>query len=67
MDGGVPNAFKYRLTGILLLVLIALLLFGPSKLPQLGKAIGTTIREFRKGAKELVEPDELPAKKESAE
>ncbi|WP_019003902.1 twin-arginine translocase TatA/TatE family subunit [Cohnella laeviribosi] len=54
-------------TGILLLVLIALLLFGPSKLPQLGKAIGTTIREFRTGAKELVEPDELPAKKETAE
>lgn len=40
-------------TGILLLVLIGLLFFGPSKLPQLGKAIGTTLREFRSGTKDL--------------
>lgn len=30
---------------------IALLLFGPSKLPQLGSAIGESIRNFRKGMK----------------
>jgi|YelNatPaOPRAMG01_1025707.scaffolds.fasta_scaffold195008_2 sec-independent protein translocase protein TatA len=33
---------------VLLILLIALLIFGPSKLPQLGKAIARTIREFRK-------------------
>ena len=44
-------------TGFILLALIGLLLFGPSKLPQLGKAIGTTIREFRTGAKALIERD----------
>lgn len=44
-------------TGILLMVLIALLIFGPSKLPQLGKAIGTTLREFRTGTKELIEEE----------
>lgn len=33
-------------TGIVLLVILGLLLFGPSKLPQLGKAIGTTLSEF---------------------
>ncbi|QJD83073.1 twin-arginine translocase TatA/TatE family subunit [Cohnella herbarum] len=44
-------------TGILLLVLIALLIFGPSKLPQLGKAIGTTLREFRTGTKDLIEEE----------
>jgi len=43
--------FNIGLTGVILLVLIGLLLFGPSKLPQLGRAIGTTIREFRTGAK----------------
>lgn len=41
-------------TGVLMIFLVALLLFGPSKLPQLGRAIGTTIREFRKGSKELL-------------
>lgn len=42
-------------TGFILIILIALLLFGPSKLPQLGRAVGTTIREFRSGTKDLVE------------
>ncbi|BBI34242.1 twin-arginine translocase TatA/TatE family subunit [Cohnella abietis] len=46
-------------SGIILLVFIALLFFGPSKLPQLGKAIGTTIREFRSGTRELVEEIEV--------
>ncbi|MFC5406000.1 twin-arginine translocase TatA/TatE family subunit [Cohnella soli] len=50
------------MTGIILLVLIALLLFGPSKLPQFGRAIGTTIREFRGSAKGLIEPDKADSK-----
>lgn len=32
---------------ILLILLIALLIFGPSKLPQLAKSLGKAIREFR--------------------
>ncbi|WP_054026701.1 twin-arginine translocase TatA/TatE family subunit [Bacillus sp. FJAT-28004] len=44
--------------GIVLLVILGLLLFGPSKLPQLGRAIGTTLSEFRKGAKGLIDSDE---------
>lgn len=50
--------FNIGVTGFILLALIGLLLFGPSKLPQLGRAIGTTIREFRSGTKELIEQDE---------
>jgi sec-independent protein translocase protein TatA len=41
-------------SGALLIIVVALLLFGPSKLPQLGRAVGTTLREFRKGTRELV-------------
>jgi sec-independent protein translocase protein TatA len=37
-----------------LIILIALLLFGPSKLPQLGRAIGDTLREFRKGSRQMI-------------
>jgi len=44
--------------GFVLLVILGLLLFGPSKLPQLGKAIGTTLSEFRRGAKGLMDEDE---------
>ncbi|MET3543824.1 sec-independent protein translocase protein TatA [Paenibacillus favisporus] len=44
--------------GLLLLLLLVLLLFGPSKLPQLGKAVGTTFHEFRSSARQLTEEDE---------
>lgn len=47
--------------GFVLLVILGLLLFGPSKLPQLGKAIGTTLSEFRRGAKGLIDEDEKQA------
>jgi len=46
------------ISGIILLVLIALLLFGPSKLPELGRAFGRTLREFKKGANDLMEDDQ---------
>ncbi|QGG55032.1 twin-arginine translocase TatA/TatE family subunit [Paenibacillus sp. B01] len=39
-------------TGILVIIVAGLLLFGPSKLPQLGRAIGSTFSEFRKGTRE---------------
>jgi len=37
---------------ILILVLVVLILFGPNKLPELGKAMGKALGEFRKGIKE---------------
>lgn len=43
---------------IALILIVALLLFGPSKLPALGKAAGQTFREFKKGMKGVLEEDE---------
>ncbi len=40
--------------------LICALLFGPNKLPDLGKALGLTIKEFKKALKEGL-ADETPA------
>jgi sec-independent protein translocase protein TatA len=37
---------------LLLILGIALLLFGPRRLPELGSAIGRTIKEFKRGMKE---------------
>jgi len=34
---------------VLVVLVIALLVFGPSKIPELGKALGSSIREFRTG------------------
>ena len=36
---------------LLLILGIALLIFGPRKLPELGNALGRTIKEFKKGIK----------------
>ncbi|WP_458460351.1 twin-arginine translocase TatA/TatE family subunit [Paenibacillus sp.] len=45
-------------TGFILLAVIALLLFGPNKLPELGRAVGRTFREFKEGAREIISEDD---------
>ncbi len=35
------------------ILLIALIIFGPSKLPQIGKSIGKALREFRDSSTEV--------------
>lgn len=42
---------------ILMILVAALLIFGPKKLPDLGRSLGNGIREFRKGTQGL--KDEL--------
>lgn len=53
-------------TGFILIILIALLLFGPSKLPELGRAFGRTLREFKEGARNVMDDDEAKRKEVSA-
>jgi sec-independent protein translocase protein TatA len=43
---------------ILLILVVALLIFGPSKLPQLGKSVGESLREFKRSMKGEAEKDE---------
>lgn len=40
--------------GLIIILILALILFGPSKLPQLGKAVGDTLREFKKSTRDIV-------------
>ncbi|WP_046174482.1 twin-arginine translocase TatA/TatE family subunit [Domibacillus indicus] len=51
--------------GLILILVIALIIFGPSKLPEIGRAFGSTLKEFKKSTRELVsdEEEEKPAKK----
>lgn len=42
-------------TELILIVGVALLIFGPSKLPELGKSIGKSIREFKGAMKETTD------------
>lgn len=41
---------------LLLVLVIALFVFGPNKLPQLGASIGKSIRELRKGLDGVADP-----------
>lgn len=34
---------------LLVIAVVALFMFGPSKLPEIGKALGKTLRELREG------------------
>ena len=40
---------------IMIILVVALLVFGPKKLPDLGRSLGNGIREFRKGTQGLKE------------
>jgi len=38
---------------LIVILVIALLIFGPKKLPEMGAAVGKSIKEFKKGMNEL--------------
>ncbi len=52
--------------GLILVVLLALIIFGPKKLPEMGKAFGQTLKEFKKSTRELTSDvvDEMDSVKE---
>jgi sec-independent protein translocase protein TatA len=45
-------AFGIGYTEIILIVVVVVLLFGATKLPQLGSAIGQTVKNFKRGMRE---------------
>lgn len=49
------------LTEILIVILVVLLLFGPTRLSVLGKTLGQTIRNFKQGTSDIeVKGRQLP-------
>ena len=46
---------------LMLILLIALVLFGGSKIPELGRSLGQAIREFKKGVESTGESGESKA------
>ncbi|MGE5239753.1 MAG: twin-arginine translocase TatA/TatE family subunit [Chloroflexota bacterium] len=53
--------FGLGLPEVIVVLVIALLVFGPSKLPSLGKSVGEAITSFKKGLAE--DHQEEPQKK----
>lgn len=50
--------------GLVLILIIALVIFGPSKLPEIGRAFGRTLSEFKSATKSLVDEEEEEKKPE---
>ncbi|MGG0184931.1 twin-arginine translocase TatA/TatE family subunit [Bacillus rhizoplanae] len=49
--------------GLVLILVIALIIFGPSKLPEVGRAFGRTLTEFKSAAKGLVSDEDKEEEK----
>lgn len=52
--------FGNHLWDLVPLILLALLFFGPKKLPEIGSSVGKTIKEFQKSIREVSEPAPPP-------
>ncbi|WP_053360677.1 twin-arginine translocase TatA/TatE family subunit [Bacillus sp. FJAT-27251] len=44
--------------GLILILILALIVFGPSKLPEIGRSFGSSIKEFKKATKEMAYDEE---------
>lgn len=50
--------------GLIIILVIVLIVFGPKKLPEIGGAVGKTFAEFKKSTKGLMDDeDDEPTKK----
>jgi sec-independent protein translocase protein TatA len=59
--------FGFGVPELLIILVVLLVVAGPAKLPQLGAALGETLRSFRKGATEeprVINPKEDDSGKE---
>ncbi|WP_100010835.1 twin-arginine translocase TatA/TatE family subunit [Lentibacillus sediminis] len=50
--------------GLILILVVALVIFGPSKLPEIGKAAGQTLREFKNAAGNMMADDDTKTKRD---
>ena len=52
--------FGIGMPELIIILVIALLIFGASRLPEIGSGVGKAIRNFKKGVKEPPEIDVTP-------
>ena len=58
--------FGIGLPEFILILIVGLIVFGPSKLPELGRAVGKGMREFRKASNALQAVETMPKAGEEA-
>ncbi len=47
--------FSVGVPELIIILVLALIIFGPGKLPEVGKAVGKAIGEFKRATKEMQE------------
>jgi sec-independent protein translocase protein TatA len=55
LKGAFEMPFRIEPTDLLIIAIVALLIFGPSRLPEIGRAIGRTLKEFQAATKEATQ------------
>jgi sec-independent protein translocase protein TatA len=58
--GGGVDVFGLGLQELIIIMVIALVIFGGKKLPEVGSGLGKAIREFKRGTSEPEEIDVTP-------
>lgn len=43
---------------LIIILVIALVVFGPSKLPEIGKSFGSSLKEFKNATKDIMSDDD---------
>ncbi|AXI00098.1 twin-arginine translocase TatA/TatE family subunit [Sporosarcina sp. PTS2304] len=61
------NLAAIGVPGLIIILVIILILFGPRKLPEVGSAVGKTLAEFKKSAKDIMDDDDDESKKIEAQ
>lgn len=59
------NLAAIGVPGLIIILVIILILFGPRKLPEIGSAVGKTLAEFKKSTREIMNDDDDEKKSES--
>jgi sec-independent protein translocase protein TatA len=62
--------FNLGFPELVVILIIALILFGPGKLPEVGASLGKAIKEFKKASREFTKEDDtspLETKNSAAE
>ncbi|GIN61949.1 hypothetical protein J27TS8_19420 [Robertmurraya siralis] len=53
--------------GLILILVLALIIFGPKKLPEIGRAVGQSLKEFKNSTKGIMEDDKIEDEKKSTD